>query len=308
MDKEKFQQQTQAIPIPEALDSVLFNAIERGQNTMKRKRTVSRGLKTLVSLAAAIALLAVSIQVSPALAQRVEQLPGGAGLVALLRADRPWAQGGAITDGQDIRDIDRTIQTDPEDPASQGEILRITLGEDGTLAHYEVLYTQYPYSVVITLNGVRAFSAMDALKALEEGPLIKGAYPLITLDDSAHRLVIVFTKPVHIHVAEAEDAPALILTIREDTETAAGGALYALRTPSMEFGELLGILETDLRFEFGSSQVRILQDQAGTYLVEEGLYDSANAAEARRTDLLEMGFPYELVVEGRGPADIPEKT
>lgn len=307
MDKEKFKKQAQAIPVPEVLDSVLFNAIERGQNIMKRKRTISRGLKTLVSLAAAIVLLAVSIQVSPALAQRVEQLPGGAGLVALLRADRPWAQGGEITDGQDIRDIDRTVQTDPEDPTTQVEILRIAFGEGGTLGSYEVMYSQYPYSAAVSLIGVRAFSAMDALKALEEGPLVKNAYPLITLDDSAHRLVIVFKQPVRIDVTEAEDAPALLLTIREDAEALAGGRRYALRTPSMEFGELLGFLETDLRFEYGSDRVRILQDKAGTYLVEEGLYDTLEAAEARRTALIGLDFQIDLVIEGRGPADIPEK-
>ncbi len=310
MDVKDFKENIQAIKIPDALDSALQKGIKKGEKMIKRDRTIRRTVRIAAGFLLIFTSLVVSINLAPAFAAQIEQLPGGTGIVNLLRLSKETVDGGEITDGQDIESIKREEVGQQPEPRDVFEKITISLGDKesdaGVLAHYEVTYHHYPYSAVIYLSGVRGFSAMDDLANMKEGPLVHNAYRLITLDDSAHRFVITFKKPVTIEVTESDNPAALILTIRENKEEQLMESVYALRSKSFPFGEEVGVIEQMLAYEFGAENARMLQDKNGTYLIEEGNYKTQEDAQARLEALKALGAPFELLVEERKPADIPE--
>lgn len=320
---EDFVNKVNEIEIPETLDDAIQKAIYKGGRMMRRKRGLVSAMRIAAAIVVVCSTFAASVNLVPAFAAQIEQLPGGEAIVKLLKFNRSTVEGGEITDGNDISKIEKeTVETEtpvvdkntdeittPEDKL-QTEVIRISVGsgDDGsTLNHYEVTYLEYPYSAVVYMSGVRAFSAADELKKISEGPLVKNAYRLVTLDDSAHRFVINFKKPVSIEVTEESDPAALVLTIKE--EKAVNGdptTVYSVRSESLPFGEGVGVIEEILAYQLGSQHARMLQDSEGTYLVEEGYYATEVEAQARIDEIKALEPSIKLFIEERTPEQLPK--
>ena len=290
------------IIIPEELDSVVKNAIRRGRTTMKKNYKTGY-FKIFGSLAAALLIFALALNTSPAFANSVKLLPGGETIVRLLTFVGDTAVGGEITDGQDIKDIEVEKQADYE-------TLTVDLyqGMDAAAiaGHFTITHKTHPYSIEVGLAGVRAFSAAEAFPDLSDMDLFDDIYRLVTLDDSAHRFVVTFKKPVIVEVSEQENPARMIITVREDKEAKPIGPVYSLRTASMPFGEMVGVAENILEFELGSENARLLQDESNLYFAEEGLYQTMAEAEARLAEIKQYEhFTFEMHIEKRESGAVP---
>ncbi|HHY82980.1 MAG TPA: hypothetical protein GX505_09945 [Clostridiales bacterium] len=307
------------IEIPDKLEFTIRRAIKRGVKDMKRKRSIRKVMYTAAAFLLVFASFVASINMVPAFAAQVESLPGGSSIVKLLQFNRDIVKGGEITEGGDIGSITNE-KPDDEKPSEHGadnqdndnkeveiksDVIRIALG-DGELSSYEVTYLEYPYSAVVYLSGVRTFSAAESLAEIGGGPLVKNAYRLITLDDSAHRFAINFNAPVIIEVSEENDPAALVLSITEKQPENEGTAVYSVRSKSLPFGEEVAVIEQMLLYEYGAENARLMQDDAGTYLTEEGLYSTEEEAQARIDELKAMGFQFEMFIEVRTPGQLPK--
>jgi hypothetical protein len=291
------------ITIPEELNSVVRTAIKRGRKTMRNKKRNSNYFKFFGSIAAALLIFTFALNTSPAFATSIKQLPGGDTIVRLLTFIGDTAVGGEITDGQDVKDIE--VEKKPE-----YEILTVDLYQGSEAAaiagHFTVTQITHPYGIEVGLAGVRAFSAAQDFPDLSGMNLFDDIYRLITLDDSAHRFAVTFKKPVIIEVSEQENPARLIIKVREDKEVEALPPMYSLRTASMPFGETVGVAENILEFELGSENARLLQDEAGLYFAEEGLYLTIAEAEARLAEIKQYEhFTFEMHIEKREPGEIP---
>lgn len=127
------------------------------------------------------------------------------------------------------------------------------------------------------------------------------------MDDSAHRFVVTFKKPVIVEVTEQQNPGKIIIDVKEDTEAENLPEIYSLRTGSYPFGEYIGVAEGILRWELGSENTRMLKDKNGTYFVEEGYYLTEEEALARMSVIQEHEyFDYDLYVERRDSSDVPK--
>jgi len=291
------------ITIPKELDSMVKNAIKRGRITMKNKKRNSGYFKIFGSIAAALLIFAFALNTSPAFANSVKQLPGGDTIVRLLTFVGDTAVGGEITDGQDIKDIGVEKQEDYE---------TLTVGlyqgmeAAGIAGHFTITHKTHPHSIEVGLAGVRAFSAAEDFPDLSDMKLFDNIYRLVTLDDSAHRFVVTFKKPVVVEVSEQENPARMIITVREDKDAEPLVPMYSLRTVSMPFGESVGVAENILKFELGSANARLVQDATDLYFAEEGLYPTLAEAEARLAELKQYEhFTFEMHIEKREPGTVP---
>jgi len=291
---------------PGNLDFIVNNAIKRGKIEMRRKRRRRGCFKALVTAAAVLVAFVAGINSSPTFANSVKHLPGGETIVKVLTFTEEGATGGEITDGQDIKNIEAEKQAD-----GQGERLIVDLYQGAEPAaaagHFTVIHDVYPHSIVVTLSGVRAFSAVDAFPDLTDMELFEDIYRLVTLDDSAHRFVVTFKKPVIVEISEQQNPAGIIIDVREDKEAKPLPAMYSLRTGSFPFGEEVGVAEGILKFELGSDDARILKDSAGLYFAEEGLYSTEEEAQTRAAELkAQERFNYDLHIEKREAGAVPK--
>ncbi len=311
------------IPIPDNLNFVVSKAIKRGRKAMKIKKTNTSILKTLTAAAAVLLTFIIALNASPVFANSMKQLPGGETIVRLLTFVGDTAIGGEITDGQDIKDIqveappiEKPGEKPKEEPGKAAEqkdyyeTLTVNLHQGTDVAavagHFTVTQKTHPHSIEVYLAGVRAFSAADAFPDLSEKKLFDNIYRLVTLDDSAHRFVVTFKKPVSIEVSEQQNPARLIIKVRKDAETAALAPMYSLRTVSLPFGEVVGVAENIMKYELGSENARLLMDDSGLYLAEEGLYATLAEAEARLAELKQAeNFLYEMRIEKREAVKVP---
>lgn len=280
------------IELPEDLDGVIYRAIERGRLDMRRKKSRVRAFKgAMCAVFLLAAVFAAGVNTVPAFAEAMEGIQGLAGIVRVLQFDRDRAAGGELTDGQDIGAVDW-------EKGGEEESILVSLLAEGSPAglpgSFEVLKEQYPGRLVLKLHGVRGISA--DITAPENSEYVEDIYRLVTLDDSSQRLVVSFKKAVDYQVAEVEDPAGILLTIKPAAAESLP-ELFSLRTPSLEFGEQVGVWEEVLTWEYGGKDVRQLKDSQGTFFVEEGLYESEGEALDRLGELQEMGLDFPLMVE-----------
>ncbi|NUU62874.1 DUF4179 domain-containing protein [Paenibacillus agri] len=303
MDKqlEMMQQAYNDIEIPQELSAAARKGIERGKQHRRKNSVVRRSLKWGGSAAAAVLVsFTISVNTMPAFAGSLEQVPVLGKLVKVLQFTQGSAGGGTIQDGVDVDFI--ALKT-------QGERDQLILNfanpdEDQTLASsYNVKFTEYPYTMTISVSGARKFSAAKDLETLKESRFVEDAYPLITLDDSAIRFSVTFKEPVAYEVKEYKDPAQVVITLKQG----AGDQkqpVYSLRTPSQPAGETLAIAEEML---FGVEGLRMLKDQKGLFLVEAGYYPTEEAAqEAMKQIQTEHGYAEPLIVEKRMAGELPQ--
>ncbi|MFC3746460.1 DUF4179 domain-containing protein [Paenibacillus sp. GCM10012306] len=302
MDKqlEVMQQAYNDIEIPQELSAAVHKGIERGKQQRRKSSVVRRSLKWGGSAAAAVLIsFTISVNTMPAFAGSLEQVPVLGKLVEVLQFTHGSAGGGTIQDGVDVDFI--ALKT-------QGEREQLIMNfaspdEEQTLASsYNVKFTEYPYTMTISVSGARKFSAAKDLETLKKSRFVEDAYPLITLDDSAIRFNVTFKEPVAYEVKEYKDPAQVVITLKQGVAEKEA-PVYSLRTPSQPVGETLGIAEEML---FGVEGLRMLKDQKGLFLVEAGYYPTEEAAqEAMKQIQTEHGYAEPLIVEKRMAGELP---
>jgi hypothetical protein len=306
VDKEikEMKENYDAIKIPDALDMAIQKGMLRGKQEMKKRRRSTGYFKVFTSIAAVLLVFIIGINTSLTFADTIKELPGGETIVRILQFNKEKAEGGEITDGQDIKDIDTEKNEDFE-----RLIVDLYQGDQtaNVPGHFTITYLQYPYSIIVEVSGIRAFSAWNNLPDLSDKELFNEIYRLITLDDSAHRFVVTFKKPVLLEVTEQNNPAKIIIDVREDKEAEKLPVVYSLRTTSHPFGEGIGIAEEILKWELGSENARLLRDSSGTYFVEEGIYLTEEEALERLAEIEEYEyFDFKMVIEKRESHKTPK--
>jgi hypothetical protein len=281
---------------------------------MRNKKRKAGYFKIFGTVAAALMIFAIALNASPTYANSVKQLPGGETVVRLLTFVKDTAGGGEITDGQDIKRVQAEQHPNYEmltvdlygGLKLDGDIQQGT-EPAGTAGYFTVTHKTHPYSIEVFVGGVRGFSAASAFPDLSGMKLLGDIYRIVTFDDSAHRFVVTFKKPVIVEVSEQQNPARIIIKAREDKEANPLAPMYSLRTASFPFGPDSGTAEEMLRVELGSEYARQLRGKNGLYLAEEGLYPTLAEAEARMAEIKQYAhFTFMMHIEKRDPGSVPE--
>jgi len=290
------------IKIPDALDDTINNSILRGKNYMKKNNNKRKIINGLASVAAAIGIFTLSINISPSFANSLEEVPVLGTLVRILQFNNGSSQGGEITDGVDINFI--SLREGQDFDTINVNFKGFEEETQEIVPSFNIDYKEAPFTMTFSISGARGLSASEYFEELKKSKYIKDVYQLITLDDSQQRFNIVFNQPVNFEVEEYKNPASFKIEISKNTKINSDKKIYSVRTNSYEKGEEFAILEEIL---FDIEELRVLRDSNGTYLYELGQFDSKEEAQEKLKEF-ESTFKdsIKLYSEERTLSDIPE--
>jgi hypothetical protein len=285
---------------PSQLDSVIRKAIQDGQRDRVRSpqgttypRTSKRYLRLAYAAAAAFLIFVGSLNAFPMFAAQLAEIPVLGQLVKILTFTEGRASGGNITDGTDVSGI--TIQT--LDDVEQFTIHFNQDGQSQALAGaYNVVYAQNPETLQFEISGVRMLSAQADFESLKASALIKEVYPIVTLDDSTVRFMIVFEQPVKYEISEMKDPASLVLQVSADPDaTAVSASQFRVRTLALPRGEGLAILEEMVMMDYPERRILPSNEEPSLFYIEIAQVASEEEA-TKLIEILRTSYP-DLVLE-----------
>lgn len=295
---ENMKKDYQDIRIPPELDQVIQAAIEKGRGDRNKvtqgsfgtsNRPASRALKrSLFAAAAAFVIFVAGLNTSPMFASRMAEIPFLGQLVKVLTFTEGRASGGNITDGTDVSGID-TLQ--------QGEkaqfVIRFEQGGTATdlASAYQVVYAQNPETLTFQISGARMLSAVEDFEKLKEHPLVKDVYPLVTLDDSMVRFVIIFSEAVTYEIREMASPASLILEVEKGQQSESEAVGFRIRTEAMPRGEGLAILEETVMFSHPERRILPSETEPERFFLEVG-QGATEALALEKLEALKAQYPH----------------
>lgn len=149
------------------------------------------------------------------------------------------------------------------------------------LPAYNIDYREYPYTLVITFDGVRTLDKVQIEDKIKKWPLVKDVYNLISLDDSEYKIGIEFSENVSFGVSEYKNPGELEISMKEKTLKNKKEA-YFIRSDGLEQGEPLAQLEEQLMMY---KNLEVQKTDNGKFAIQFGPYESDKEA---RKDLLNI--------------------
>lgn len=251
--------------VSEALDESIALGINRGKRKLKRRDNL---LSAVTTLAAALVIFVGGVNYMPTFAAQLEQIPVIGVFVKLVKFNQGFGSGGVVTDGANASKLEALSDL-------KNQYLILHFEQEGeakeNASHYEIEYQSSPETMLITLSGVRLMSAKDDFVALKGNQYVKEVYPVMTLDDSMVRFMIVFNTSVKYEVSEFKSPASLQIKISPEIKEAR--PYFRIRTVASEPNEAQAIIEESLGGVF--NQMRLLKDDAKEqYYWELGQYSS----------------------------------
>lgn len=270
------------VMIPNALDDAIKRGALEGKNRINGQKLIHEknhkynGPKTLVAAAAVLIVLVASLNLSPAFAEQLSGIPFIGQFVKVLIFTDGKASGGIVTDGLDVSAVSSEKSGNTETFSihfEQGDQPQDLSGA------YTVKYAQNPDTLFFQISGVRMFSAVEDFDAMKNSALVEDVYPLITLDDSMIRFMIVFKEPVVYEVLEMKNPASLVLHVSPGIKTAEDLSKFRIRTIEMPRGEFLGMIEEFLVSTYPHMRIFHVSKESENYFIELEQLDSQEAAE-----------------------------
>jgi hypothetical protein len=301
VEQKQWQVIHNSIPMPAEMDYRISQAIEKGTRVMHKRKIGRRIGGVVFGVIIILSALIATVNLSPAFAEQLTKIPGGQKLIQLVLLNAEPSQGGDITDGGSVGPIDHH-----HDDKQESLVISLSGQNDSTYSHYEAKYRDYPYSIELTLNGIRHWTPVQETYPDDGQTALRSIHSLMTLDDATCRVLLVFNRPVNVQIEE--DRSQMTLTLVFEAHTPNADSLlkkYSLRTFSYPYEETVGVIESMLLHEFGAYSTRVLTDADGRYLIEEGLYEDEESAKQRLSHLIASGFEFPLFVEARDADTMP---
>jgi len=286
------------IETPSENSKAIMKGIERGRQEMKtNNQSRNNVLKVCVSLVIGVLMFTGAVNVSPTFADTLKDIPILGEIVQILQFTDGKARGGEITDGTDISGIEMKEQETFEEIII--EFSNDSVDQENVGA-YKVVKAKYPNTLTFEIGGARRITALEDFKILEESQYVKDIYPLITLDDSMMRFVVVLKAAVDVEITEMKTPASLIMHISEK-EAGVESIKYVVRTESFQRGEAFGVLEETLSMDY---ETRVLKDDNDFFLIDLKSFDTKEAAEAFIAEHVHNAN-VKLLVEARSENDMP---
>lgn len=254
------------IKVPERLNEYIDKGIEKGINYKKRN-----GSNTFIKVASILLISTVtllSVSNIPAVAKELIKIPVIGQIVKVLDLTKNNEFGGIITDGNSLI----------VDSLNENSI-NIYFSKDGALVenapHYEIEYREYPYTIVLTFDGVRGLYGTYIEEKVKQLPQVKDVYSIMALDDSRRKIAIEFKENIDFKVTELKE-PAMIQIELNDKKEIEGKTAYFIRTQEFDYGEEIAMVEESLMY-YENVQVQKVKNEK--YIIQFGPYENKEEAE-----------------------------
>ena len=271
------------VEIPDDLDDVVRQGIDRGKQAAAHRRRVRRAaVRSACSFVLVMGLFVGGINVSPAFAAAMEDVPVLGQLVRIFEINQSVAEGGVEANGGTAA---VTMERDGDT-----ELMRIGFGQ-GDASLYKAEFVSYPKTITITLPGTVSVEVLSEItRAQDTSQYIKSVYKVPTSTAETTVLQLELESDADVQIEEYRDPGSLVIRllpteIRMDT-------VYSVRTLSVSAQAL-----PDVAGRYAGQSVRILQDDSGKFFVELAQYDTRDAALAAASG--------DLIVEERAGNEVP---
>ncbi|MGL6107775.1 hypothetical protein [Romboutsia sp.] len=205
-------------------------------------------------------------------------------------------QGGLITDGNSV--IIDSLDKDT---------INIYFSDNNKIVanapNYKIEKREYPYTLVITFNGVRRVEKIHLEDKVKKLPYVKDVYDIMILDDSSYKMAIEFNKNVDLKLTEHKDPGMLQIKVKESNKTVPNKLGYFVRTSEYEFGEEIAQIEEML---YGQEKLAMQKTENGKYIIQLGPYDREDIAKSKMKEISKIignteTFSVEKRNLGQGP-------
>lgn len=275
------------IPIPENLDQVILDAVQRE----KREARLKMMQRWTLGVAAAFCIAFLSANAAPVYAF-TSQLPVIGTIVRVLHI----GTGGERTDGTNTKASvqEETVELHFERKSESMDAVPV----------YSAEHLLAPNRLILTLQGVRTVDYETVQQSFLETEAVQDVYRMMIGDDSMYGFVIVLNRGYTYEITEYKEPAYLSVHFYTNAEYRPEQTVYYLRSAAIPYGEELGLLN-ELYFEEGATQ---LQTQKGDYIITIGQYVTRNEAETALEALKEKHSDGTGLFVSQGQADeIPEE-
>lgn len=254
------------VDIPEDLDEVIRQGICDGKQAAARRSRARRVvMRSVCSVVLVSALFVGGINLSPAFAAAVRELPVIGQLVRAFGENEPLVQGGSQAEGGTVA---LTMER-------SGETEQMRLEFSGTDAsRYQAEFASYPKTVTITLPGTDGVTILSEIsRAQDTSQYIKSVCQLPTTAGDTTVIQLELESDADVQIQEYRDPGSLVIRltpaeIQLDT-------VYSVRTLSYD-GEHLA----EMAGQYRDGSVRILRDEMGLFFLETAQCATQAEAEA----------------------------
>lgn len=282
------------IKIPDNLNEYIDKGIEKGKKY--ENSTFNKKTSTFIPAAIASSIILVTASNIPVSANELIKIPIIGELIKVLDFTGSTAFGGVITDGNNI--IFDSFEKDSIDIyfTKNGQFV-------DNVPNYEIEYREYPYTVVLTFNGVRYFENTHIESKLENSPFVKRVYNIMSLDDSSKKFAIEFNDNVSFKISELKNPAMISIKISEKNEEISNKIGIFIVSKEYEYGEELAIAEESL---FGYEGVEVQKSYNDKYVIQFGPFDNIEDANNTLSNLknsenVDFDFNIEERNLGQGP-------
>ncbi|NCB64191.1 MAG: DUF4179 domain-containing protein, partial [Clostridia bacterium] len=271
------------VEIPEELGGAVQAGISRGRSVVThRKRVRKYAVRTALSAALVVTVFAGSVNMSPAFASALEDVPILGTLVRVFQLNAPEAEGGQ-----------------PEEAAA-GTLTLEQLGDTEWLtlkyerksaARYHAELASFPRTLTLTLPGTEQVTMLsDIDRARETSHYIKSVYTLDSAQGGQTTIQIEFENDADVQIQEYQDPGSVVIRL-----TSAEYQLskrYSLRSLSFDNDAAFA----ELAQKWSGQNARFLQDEQGKLFLEFAQYGTRDEAEKAASA---AGEELPLIVEAR---------
>ena len=272
------------VVIPDGLEEAVQAGLQRGRQVCARRARVRQWTaRSVLSLVLVLALFAGGVNLSPAFAAALADVPVLGTLVRVFQRDAPQAEGGH-PGGAD--QVSLTLERDGEE-----ERLILRYDQDQA-ALYQVRYERYPGTITLTLPDTGRVEVLDAAaRARDASQYIKEVSSLPSLKEGSAVLQIELERDAGVQVAEYQNPGSVVLTLTPAPDDLT--EIYSLRTLSVEEERFPTL--TEGWTQTGETETRTLRDEQGLLFLELGQYASRAEADQAAAEYARA----ELFVERR---------
>ena len=274
------------VSIPEDLDEVIRRGIRDGKETVARRNRLKRAAaRSACSFVLILGLFVGGINLSPAFAEAVGELPVVGELVQVFGKNQSLAQGGSQQgQGNAVLTMGRS-----------GEVEWIRLEfEQEQASRYQAEFDSYPKTVTITLPGTESVSILSEItRAQDTSQYIKSVYSIPDGAEGSTAIQLELESDADVQIQEYRDPGSLV--IRLTPAEIPLNTVYSVRTLSLDEEALEQAVK-----QYDTHSVRILRDDSGTYFLEFGQYDTSEQAQAEC-----QAIQWDVIVEARTGNNVP---
>ena len=271
------------VEIPDNLDEVIQQGLANGKKIVAHRRRVKRAIvRAACSFVLLLGIFVGGINVSPAFAAAMENVPILGQLVQIFSKNQTVVEGGSAAHGG--------AATVTMERMGSTELMQIRFArEDAAL--YQGEFASYPKTVTITLPGTASVEILSQItRAQNTSQYIKSVYEVPTSTPEATVLQLELESDADVQIEEYRNPGSLV--IRLSPAEIQMDTIYSVRTLSFSAQELSAAAG-----QYAGQSTRILQDDSGTFFIELAQYDT-------RDEALAAAFG-DLIVEERTGNEVP---